>query len=189
VAAQAIRSILKQRRNQVVPFGSSLLGLAPTSIPYARGFVAVFVAGMALLIGGCTSLGPTFPQPARYTPQYPQPAAIGNESGSGGRVVTASWYGSEFAGRHTASGERFNPNEMTAASKTLPIGSRVRVTNPKNGKSVVVRINDRGPYVRGRSIDLSRSAAQKLGITHKGVARVKIKKLRTSEDTARASLY
>jgi hypothetical protein len=189
VAAQAIRSILKQRRNPVVSFGSGLRGLAWTSRPLATGCVAVLVTGMALLVGGCTSLGPTFPQPAHYSPQYRQPAGIGNESGSGGRVVTASWYGSEFAGRHTASGERFNPNEMTAASKTLPIGSVVRVTNPKNGKSVVVRINDRGPYVRGRSIDLSRSAAQKLGIAHKGVARVKIKKMPTRTDTARASLY
>jgi len=94
-------------------------------------------------------------------------------------VVNASWYGSEFAGRRTANGERFDPNQMTAASKTLPLGSVVRVTNPHNGKSVDVRINDRGPYVSGRSIDLSRGAARKIGMTRSGVARVKIKKLRT----------
>jgi rare lipoprotein A len=94
-------------------------------------------------------------------------------------VVNASWYGSEFAGRRTANGERFDPNQMTAASKTLPLGSVVRVTNPHNGKSVDVRINDRGPYVGGRSIDLSRGAARKIGMARSGLARVKIKKLRT----------
>jgi len=94
-----------------------------------------------------------------------------------GEVVTASWYGSEFAGRRTANGERFDPNRMTAASKTLPLGSIVRVTNPHNGKSVDVRINDRGPYVGGRSIDLSRAAARKLGMIHSGVAHVKVERL------------
>lgn len=186
MAARAIRTILKQGRNHVVTFGSSLRRLARTSRRYVPGRAAIL--GMALIAAGCTSMGPTFPQTSHsyYVPQYRPPAGTGRESG--GRVVTASWYGSEFAGHHTASGERFNPNEMTAASKTLPIGSRVRVTNPRNGKSVVVRINDRGPYVHGRSIDLSRKAAQKLGITHRGVARVKIKKLRTPPDSDRASL-
>jgi rare lipoprotein A len=72
----------------------------------------------------------------------------------------------------TASGERFNPNEMTAAHKTLPFGTRVRVTNRHNGKSVVVRINDRGPYVRGRIIDLSRAAARAINMY--GVAPVNL---------------
>jgi peptidoglycan lytic transglycosylase len=90
----------------------------------------------------------------------------------GARVVNASWYGRGFRGRHTASGERFNPNSMTAASKTLPIGSVVHVTNLKNGRSVNVRINDRGPYVRGRSLDLSHGAARQIGLT--GVARVTV---------------
>jgi rare lipoprotein A len=70
----------------------------------------------------------------------------------------------------TASGERFNPNELTAAHKTLPFGTRVRVTNRRNGKSVVARINDRGPYVKGRIIDLSWAAAQAIGMD--GVAPV-----------------
>jgi rare lipoprotein A len=86
----------------------------------------------------------------------------------------ASWYGPGFNGRLTSSGERYNENALTAASKTLPIGSRVRVINPENGKSVEVRINDRGPHKRGRTMDLSRRAAQKLGITRKGVARVEV---------------
>lgn len=73
----------------------------------------------------------------------------------------ASWYGS---GHRTASGERFNPNGMTAAHRTLPFGTRVRVENTRTGRSVVVRINDRGPFVRGRIIDLSRGSARALGM-------------------------
>lgn len=89
-----------------------------------------------------------------------------------------------MAGRRTASGEVFDPDAMTAASKTFPIGSTVLVTNPKNGKSVKVRINDRGPHVRGRSLDLSRRAAEELGITEKGVARLKVE--RVDSKTARS---
>ncbi|GJE76387.1 septal ring lytic transglycosylase RlpA family protein [Methylorubrum suomiense] len=73
----------------------------------------------------------------------------------------ASWYGS---GHRTANGERFNPNGMTAAHRSLPFGTRVRVTNRSNGRSVVVRINDRGPFVGGRVIDLARGSAKALGI-------------------------
>jgi rare lipoprotein A len=89
-------------------------------------------------------------------------------------IVKASWYGPGLRGRKTASGERFDPNQMTAASKTLPIGSVVHVTNVENGRSVIVRINDRGPYVRGRSLDLSHGAARKIGLTRKGVAHVRV---------------
>jgi rare lipoprotein A len=77
-------------------------------------------------------------------------------------------------GNRTASGEVFRTDQMTAASKTLPLGSILRVTNPSNGRSVVVRINDRGPYVYGRSLDLSPRAARQIGIMHEGVANVKI---------------
>ena len=82
----------------------------------------------------------------------------------------ASWYGPGFHGRLTANGERFNTNDLTAAHKTLPFGTKVRVTNAKTGQSVVVRINDRGPYAHGRVIDLSRASAQSIGIS--GVAQV-----------------
>lgn len=90
----------------------------------------------------------------------------------------ASYYGRRFHGRLTANGERFNMNAMTAAHKTLPFGTRVRVTNPRNGKSVTVRINDRGPFIRGRTIDLSRAAAQRIGMISTGHARVKLDILR-----------
>ncbi len=86
----------------------------------------------------------------------------------------ASWYGRWFHGRRTASGERFNMNAMTAAHKTLPLSSYVRVTNTENDKTVIVKINDRGPYVRGRIIDLSFAAARELGLQHDGTAHVKI---------------
>ena len=82
----------------------------------------------------------------------------------------ASWYGPGFHGRRTASGESFNANALTAAHRSLPFGSRVRVVNQRNGRSVVVRINDRGPYAHGRLIDLSRAAAQIIGLS--GVAKV-----------------
>jgi rare lipoprotein A len=99
-------------------------------------------------------------------------------------VVKASWYGNELAGRPTTSGERFDPNRLTAASKTLPLGSIVKVENPRNGRSVTVRINDCGPFVRDRSLDLSRGAARKIGITHQGVARVKLTTLESPPDAA-----
>jgi rare lipoprotein A len=76
----------------------------------------------------------------------------------------ATYYGKEFAGRRTACGERFNPSAMTAAHRTLRFGTRVRVTNTRNGRSVVVRINDRGPFVKDRSIDLSSGAARAIGM-------------------------
>ncbi|RAM49765.1 MAG: septal ring lytic transglycosylase RlpA family protein [Hapalosiphonaceae cyanobacterium JJU2] len=86
----------------------------------------------------------------------------------------ASYYGYDFSGNKTATGERFNPHGMTAAHRSLPFGTRVRVTNTRNGRSVVVRINDRGPYIRGRVIDLSLGAARILGMMSSGIAPVRI---------------
>jgi|694.fasta_scaffold138931_2 rare lipoprotein A (peptidoglycan hydrolase) len=86
----------------------------------------------------------------------------------------ASFYGPGFYGRQTANGEVFRPGTMTAAHKTLPFGTRVRVTNMSNGRSTVVRINDRGPYVGGRIIDLSETAADAIGMRNSGVSPVKI---------------
>ena len=90
----------------------------------------------------------------------------------------ASWYGSQFHGRKTASGERFNMNAMTAAHRTLPFGTRVRVTNKRNGRSVVVRINDRGPFSGGRILDVSKAAANRLGLIATGTAPVTLQVLR-----------
>lgn len=90
------------------------------------------------------------------------------------QVGTASWYGPGFHGRKTASGETFNQNALTAAHRSLPLGTTAIVTNLETGKSVRVKINDRGPYARGRKIDLSHAAAQRLEMKKKGVAKVKI---------------
>jgi rare lipoprotein A len=87
----------------------------------------------------------------------------------------ASWYGPGFQGRKTANGERFNTHALTAAHRSLPFGSRVKVTNNQTGRSVVVRINDRGPFVHGRIIDLSKASAQAIGIS--GVGRVTLSRL------------
>ena len=89
----------------------------------------------------------------------------------------ASWYGPGFHGRSTASGERFNQKSLTAAHKSLPFGTRLKVTNKRNGKSVVVRINDRGPYVRGRLLDLSKGAAMQIGMVQTGSASVCLAKI------------
>jgi rare lipoprotein A len=86
----------------------------------------------------------------------------------------ASYYADKFEGRPTASGEKYKHSKLTAAHKSLPFGTIVKVTNVKNGKSVEVRINDRGPYVDGRVIDLSKSAAEKIDLIHAGIADVKI---------------
>ncbi len=90
----------------------------------------------------------------------------------------ASWYGPDFHGKLTSNREIYNMHALTAAHKTLPFGVYVRVTNLNNGKSIVVRINDRGPFIKGRIIDLSYAAAKKLGLDISGVAPVKIKVLK-----------
>ena len=94
---------------------------------------------------------------------YPQPS-----------LGRASYYGYAFAGRKTAMGTTFRPEELTAAHRSLPLGTKVRVTNLDNHRSVLVTITDRGPYVRGRSLDLSLGAARELEMLHRGVTRVLI---------------
>ncbi len=90
----------------------------------------------------------------------------------------ASWYGAKHHGKKTASGERFNQHALTAAHRTLAFGTRVKVTNIRNNKSVTVRVNDRGPYSKGRIIDLSRAAANKIDMLNSGVAPVRLQVLR-----------
>jgi rare lipoprotein A len=92
-------------------------------------------------------------------------------------VITASWYGQKFHGRPTASGEKFNMYAMTCAHKRFPFGTRLRVTYLKTGKSVDVKVNDRGPFIRGRDLDLSYAAAREIGLIAQGVGRVRIQSL------------
>ena len=130
----------------------------PTFVPgqdprFAQAFAAASTpVGPAILDGAATIAG--------IEPVEPESTPIGSG--------TASYYADRFNGQRTASGERFSNADFTAAHRTLPFGSRVRVTNPSNGASVVVRINDRGPFTRGRTIDLSRAAAQQVGIVRAG---------------------
>ena len=104
-----------------------------------------------------------------------------DEPASGAHLAEghASFYGDELAGNPTASGESFDPAKLTAAHRTLPLGSRVRVTNLRNGESVVVRINDRGPFHGQRVIDLSKGAARKIGMLRRGTARVRLELVST----------
>jgi rare lipoprotein A len=113
------------------------------------------------------------PQAARSAGRHP-PAAQTVQS----RIVcfgVASYYGAWHRGRITASGVPFDDRELTAAHRTLPLGTHVQVTNLKNGRSVIVKINDRGPYVRHRLIDVSAAAARVLGFTHRGITPVKVR--------------
>lgn len=132
------------------------------SLARPRWVSALFVS--SLLLGGCAGLRPGGEE-ERIDP-------------SGYRAEgKASYYGSRHHGRRTASGERFDQNALTAAHRTLPFGTQVRVTNLNNNRTVVVRINDRGPYGRGRIIDLSFKAAQQLDMIRTGVVPVRVESL------------
>ena len=127
-----------------------------------RRFRGVLVVLVTVGVYGCATGGGS--APARLAP-VPRPSL---------KVVTgrASWYGQAHHGRLTASGERFDMNDLTAAHRTLPFGTRVRVLNSQNGREVVVRINDRGPHIRDRIIDLSKAAATAIDLLQAGEAPV-----------------
>jgi rare lipoprotein A len=135
------------------------------------------VLATALLAG--TALAHAEATPAKKkVPHHPQTERLVQRQGK------ASYYNDSFQGKKTATGEKFSQEKMTAASKDLPLGSRVTVTNKTNGKSVDVEVNDRGPYVKGRVIDLSKKAATEIGITRKdGVAPVKVEARPSSQPT------
>ncbi|HZG07913.1 MAG TPA: septal ring lytic transglycosylase RlpA family protein [Allosphingosinicella sp.] len=111
-----------------------------------------------------------------FAPALPEVAPRYEAAGEG----VASFYGNELAGNRTASGERFNPHAMTAAHRSLPLGTKLRVTNLNNGEDVIVRVNDRGPFAKSRIIDLSLGAARDIGMVRAGTARVKLEVLRTA---------
>ena len=111
-------------------------------------------------------------------------SADGPDASSFHEAGRASWYGSDFHGRRTASGERYDMHALTAAHRTLPLGSYVRVSIPATSRWVVVKINDRGPFARGRVIDLSYAAARMLGLQRAGTARVQIEGLTHQEGRA-----
>jgi len=121
--------------------------------------LSILLGLFSLLLAGCSSVGGGVPGDYR---------ADGK----------ASYYGKAHHGNKTASGERFNQNALTAAHRTLPFGTMVRVTNLNNDRSVVVRINDRGPFARGRIIDVSRKAAESLDMIRSGVVPVRVESLK-----------
>lgn len=132
----------------------------------------VLALASALWLGGCATRAPWDDEagepPTSASESVPQAPEDGDVIDRG----LASWYGPRFHGRRTASGEAFDQHELTAAHKTLPFGTRVRVRHATTGKEVTVRINDRGPFTRGRVIDLSRAAASAIGLIQTGVAPV-----------------
>ena len=123
---------------------------------------------LCLLFSGCVHRVPTHPPPPSIQP------TVGSR-----QIGIASWYGKNFHGKPTASGEIYNMYDMTAAHKTLPLGTEVMVTNLENNRSVEVTINDRGPFVKNRIIDLSYAAAKAIGMVGPGTARVMIEVLKT----------
>ena len=109
----------------------------------------------------------------------PQPAEANTEVG------VASWYGEDFHGNPTASGEIYDMNGFTAASRDLPLGTKLKVTNLRNHRSLVLRVNDRGPYIPGRFLDVSKAAAEQLGFMRAGLARVEVRVVRSPKSLLR----
>jgi rare lipoprotein A len=143
-----------------------------------RGLVFAISALAGVLLASCAA-APVRPvsSPPAPAPVVQQPPTQSTLSG------IASWYGPGFNGHRTANGEVYNQDQLTAASTVIPLGSEVMVTNLDNGRAVQVRINDHGPYVKGRKIDLSHEAARTLGIVTPGTARVRIDVLSQPEGT------
>jgi rare lipoprotein A len=135
--------------------------------------LALAAACLAACSGPSTGAGASLAL-ARPTLPSEQPSLYPGRVPSFLQVGVASWYGDRFKRRPTASGEPFDPKDITAAHRTLPLGTIARVTNLTNGRSILVRINDRGPYAQGRVIDLSRNAATQLGMKQDGVAQVRV---------------
>jgi rare lipoprotein A len=147
-------------------------------VPNKQSIARLAIGGLlvALILGGCASSPPptpskSHPRPYRVGRTWYQPLDHARDFQQEG---IASWYGKKFHGRKTSSGETYNMYGMSAAHKTLPLGTYVRVKNLTNNKTIDVRINDRGPFVRGRIIDLSYGAAKKLNIVGPGTAPVEI---------------
>jgi len=149
----------------------------------AAGLAAAAV--LAVLLAACGSVDP---EQAGYAGRphagaYPQagPSAGASAAAQYDAVGTASWYGKPYHGRRTASGEVYNMHRLTAAHRTLPFGTRVVVTNLENGRTVIVTINDRGPFKGNRVIDVSQKAAGQLGFLSQGLTRVGMRILASSQ--------
>lgn len=145
--------------------------VAPASSAVAESKLAPAKAAEAAPAPAAVITTPAATAPVAAIPQTLEQEAQEFEAIKGG---TASFYGRELRGNRTASGERFNPDDLTAAHPSLPFGTMLRVTNPRNGDSVMVRVNDRGPFHSNRVIDLSEAAAKEIGIARMGSGKVEL---------------
>ena len=166
--------------------------------------IFAFCAGICVLLSGCETASPEVTDP----PQK-QASAIKSQGGvykvgnpykilgrwyypkedySYSEVGIASWYGPDFHAKRTANGEKYNMHSLTAAHRTLPLPSIVKITNLENGRSLVVRVNDRGPYARNRIVDVSKKVAQLLGFLEKGTAKVRVEVLEKESKNLKAAL-
>jgi len=161
-AAQSAKSIAgPSPQAAATATATSVARYSPQGVPIGEG--GIYKVGTPYVIEGVT--------------YYPREDPTYNETG------IASWYGEQFHAKRTANGELYDMNAVTAAHKTLPLPSYVQVTNLENGRSLVVRVNDRGPYVNGRIIDLSRRSAQLLGMDRAGIAKVRVKVISPPDGT------
>ncbi len=136
---------------------------------------------MSVVLIACSSTGSNTRYNRKSRHRYVRAGSLDRGSFKHGRFLQtglASFYGDKFNGRKTANGEIFNKNDLTAAHRTLPFNTKLRVTNLKNKKVVYVRVNDRGPYVKGRIIDLSEAAGKKIGLDVTGTAKVRLEILK-----------
>ncbi len=167
-----------------------IVNLRSRTMPFGYRFTVIF-ALFTLFIYGCSTGTPRTHTPPPGKPGYPKPYKVfgkwyqplPHSEGFHQRGL-ASWYGRDFHGKKTSNGEIYNMYAMTAAHKTLPLGTYVRVHNLENNRSIVARINDRGPFVRGRIIDLSYAGAKDIGIVGPGTARVEVVALGRREASA-----
>jgi rare lipoprotein A len=134
--------------------------------------ILCFRLSYLLLVWSVAAAAPTAPLRVEQLSVLPL-AAVGDSTAN----LLASWYGPEYHGLRTASGEVFDMHQLTAAHRDLPFGARLRLTEPQSGRSVLVRINDRGPFLSGRDLDLSLAAARQLGIERQGLATVHYQRL------------
>lgn len=155
---------------------------APSLVPVVNPFIGKVFAmivhsGIGLAaVAGLAAIG-----------SLPIRAEAQNETGAWAETGTASWYGPGFAGRPTASGETYDPKNLTAAHRTLPLGTLVRVHNLDNDRHMIVRINDRGPFAHGRILDMSQAAAEVLGFRQDGITKVRISAVSAPRPEPRAS--
>jgi len=158
--------LLNRLRNELASiYNSEMLTISRYSLSFRTTIILVLFT----VVVGCGTI--------KVTRKILPPYGGGSHSTQSGKHATsgmASWYGGKFHGRLTANGERYNKNGISAAHKTLPFGTVVRVKNRNNGRTVDVRINDRGPFVKGRIIDLSKGAAKKINMINDGVVPVEL---------------